>query len=154
MQRDRLTEAWRHMAHLTIWQERMENKRHCKSTNRISTALYASQRGNSKQWAHHTLIPRFSRGLGSKTSCEKYKSANPPPPKQCYLCFFIFFFSFQKHCDGSCFFFSLNSLNIIRYGSQTFSSCRTILMLLSIKGPGDVLPFLGQPREIAKLRTK
>jgi hypothetical protein len=41
----------------------------------------------------------------------------------------------QKLCDGSCFFSSSSSLNIMRYGSKTCSICRTILMLLYIEGP-------------------
>ena len=85
------------------------------------------------------------------------KSENPqifegPSPQIMFLCFFILFFPFQTHCGGSCFLFPLNSLNIIRYGSQNCSCCRKILMLPSIKGPGDVFSFLGQPREFAKLR--
>jgi hypothetical protein len=41
-------------------------------------------------------------------------------------------------------------LNITRYGSKTCSSCRTVLMLLSIEGPSDVFLFLGRLRKFAK----
>ena len=46
----------------------------------------------------------------------------------------VFFFSLQKHCEGNCFFFPFNSLDIMRYASKACSSCRAVLMLISTEG--------------------
>jgi hypothetical protein len=85
------------------------------------------------KYTHPSLIA----GLGSKTPREKRKSENltPPPPENNALVFLVFSFSLQIHCSVSCFFFSFNSLNIMRCDSKTCGSCRTLLMLLSIEGP-------------------
>jgi len=45
----------------------------------------------------------------------------------------------------------LSSFDVMQCRSKTFSSCRTILMLLLLKGSSDVFLFLRLPR---KLRSR
>ena len=46
----------------------------------------------------------------------------------------MLYFSFNKHCDGSHFYYSFNSLKLMRYGSKTCSTCRKILMFVFTEG--------------------
>jgi hypothetical protein len=52
------------------------------------------------------------------------------------------------------FFISFTSLNIMRHGPNSCSSCRNMLTFLSIDGSSDVLLFLGRTRKFAILRSK
>ena len=66
-------------------------------------------------------------------------------------------FSLKKPRDGTLVFsfpfFSLNSLNVMRYGSNIRSSCRTILMLLAIEETEWCIFSLSErPRAFAKPR--
>jgi hypothetical protein len=81
----------------------------------------------------------------------------PPPPNAINqatpMGFSIFYFSHvpcRNIVMGTCFCLSFNSLNIVRYGSETCSSCRTILMLLSIKRAEWCIFILGATLRICE----
>lgn len=62
---------------------------------------------------HSTL--NFPGDQASRTPCETRKFANngpppPPPPQETFSVLLVVFFYLQKHRDGTCFLFSLNSL--------------------------------------------
>jgi hypothetical protein len=75
---------------------------------------------------HNTLIPRLSPRRA------KIREQLTPTPN--ILVIFSVFILFEKHWDGRCFFFFLDSLNTMQYSWKTCSSCRAILMYLSVEG--------------------
>ena len=63
---------------------------------------------------------------------------------------FKFYFVLQKHCDVSCFFLTLNTVNIMWYASITSSCCRKLFVPLSTERSGWCTRILGRPRGFAK----
>jgi hypothetical protein len=95
----------------------------------------------------YTFISRFLRGLfldapSKKVKILKWLTILIPASNV------LVFFSLQKHCDGRCFHFPLNSLNTMLYGSKISSRNQTIS-----KGPSDIYLFLVRLRKFAKPRS-
>lgn len=94
-------------------------------------------RGQLLWWrfTYNRLSSHYPLELGSNTSSKsENRRINYSPPKK-KICFNILrcFFCFGKHYYRRSFVFSLNSLNVMQFGSKTCSSFGTILQVLSIE---------------------
>jgi len=100
--------------------------------------------------SYYTFISRFSLGLFWDTPNKKVKSLKwlTTLIPAINVLVVLVFFSLQKHCDGRCFHFPLNSLNTMLYGSKTCSRNQTVS-----KGPSDIYLFLVRLRRFAKPRS-
>ena len=93
-------------------------------------------------WSNHRSTVVF---------CFSWKLVQDPSEKrkQCYD-ILAFLFCLQKHCYGDPLFFTSNSLNTMDCGSKIGLICRTILIVLSVKGTKWYIFILGGTTRICE----
>ena len=107
--------------------------------------LILSSRILHKNTSMPFIFNNLLNGLGSK---HPVKSKNVRKIDCPHKILFCFSFPCTNYVVGNCFFFSLNTFNIMRYGSKTL--LEWFWCSYQLNDPSDVLLFLGRFHKFAK----